>query len=486
MNYQAQHGGDAFEVSKLTGLPLNEILDFSLNVNPYGPPKAAFKAMRAEMYKINYYPSRSYVELRRAIAAYLTSFNAYAQAAPDQSGKAGIDENNIVVGCGGTELIHSFLARFVRGGTVAIPLPTFSEYEAAASALNLRCVKVNPKGLRVDLDSIAMQLKTGDIKCAIICNPNNPTGELLNADSLSKLLDLAEDRESYIMLDEAYLDLSSFGLGESLLPKVEGHRNLIVLRSLTKLFGFPGLRVGYAVCNRELAKAFESTAISWRVGVLEERAATAALGVKDYVESSRKRINREKSLLVREIGRINYLKVEKSNANFLLVGVSATGISPANLKWRLLSHGVLVRELSGMPGLDSDYIRICVRGRKENGILVKALRNILSSVPKIGNFSEEPKCECRPCHFKDQDCRICFCPFYPCLDGITGGKFVDSETGGKVWSCNDCHWIHEAENAARVIGELERSGVNILSSDPAEILGVRKRCLLNLSEARLI
>ena len=477
MKHFAQHGGDAFEASRQTGLPQREILDFSLNVNPFGPPQAVFEAIQAKMDEIKHYPPRTYLKLRKAVASYLCSFKGYKLAKADSGGSAGIDQDNIVVGCGTTELIHSFLARFMRGGLVAIPLPTFSEYGAAAAALGIPTFKVDPKGLRVDLEAIREIIGEGGASCAIVCNPNNPTGELLGKARITELLESAAAKGAYLMIDEAYLDLSSAGLGESLIPLVTDYDKLIVLRSLTKLFGFPGLRVGYAVCSSGLASEFESTAISWRVGAIEEEAALAALKIDGFLEESRAKIQSEKIHLIGELEKIDGLKIEDSSANFILVEISRTGLSPANLKWRLLSHGVLVRELGGLPGLEGSYIRVCVRKRDENAILLKALKDVLTGISQMGNFTEKLDCESRPCHFKDQDCRICFCPFYPCLDDLTDGRFKDSRFGGKVWSCNDCHWIHEAGNAVHVIGELGRSGVNILSTDPTEILDVRKRVL---------
>jgi histidinol-phosphate aminotransferase len=477
VNYLAHHGGDACEVSKQTGLTLNQILDFSLNVNPYGPPKAVFRSIRASLGDIKNYPPRSYDELRASIAAFLCAFEGYNLADKEHQAKPGITQDNIVLGCGATELIHSFLARFVRGGSVAIPLPTFSEYEAAASALGIGCIKVNPRGINVDLDSVSEHLKAGRVNCVMICNPNNPTGELIDQSKLVELLNLSAEKGGYLMVDEAYLDLSSVGLKGSLLPLAEKYENLIVLKSLTKLFGFPGLRVGYAVCGRKLARIFEATAISWRVGALETEAVKAALKVEGFLEDSRGKIQSEKPVLAKGLGKFEGLRVEESSANFMLVEISGTKFSPSNLKWRLLSHGVLVRELSGVQGLNGNYIRVCVRSSNENEVLLRALKNILSSASKINSPVPMAECSFRPCHFEGQDCRICFCPFYPCLDNLTGGKYVRGRLGGKVWSCADCTWIHRKEPVDKIISEFNSRRLDPISSDSCEILGLRRRVL---------
>ena len=443
-------------VSREIGLEPEHIIDFSLNVNPYGPPKKVYDALAANMRVVKLYPNRSYSDLKRAVA---TSIK--------------VDADSVIVGCGATELIHSLLTRFVSKGPVVIPLPTFSEYEAAVKALALRFRFIKPDGVRVDMGSVRKAILQGKARCVVLCNPNNPTGELFDPGLMEELLALSSDRGVNLMVDEAFLDLADAKPADSLVERTKDHRNLFVLRSLTKPFGFPGLRVGYAVCHKEMAAVFESTAISWRVGVLEERAAVAALEDQGFLESSRERIQREKVLLQRSLRNIEGLKVLDSRANFFLIDVSGTKSAPENLRWRLLSYGVLVRDLTDVRGLPSKYIRVCVRRREENALLLRALRNVLMAFSKV--YSNSSRCDQRPCHFAGQDCRFCFCPFYPCLDNLTGGGFVASEEGGRVWGCKGCIWIHRSDVANLVAKLLARA--NIRSSDPKRVLSVRKSVL---------
>jgi threonine-phosphate decarboxylase len=456
VKFVAQHGGEALALSRRIGLAPERIVDFSLNVNPFGPPANVYDALSSNMGSIKLYPDRSYSDLKSAIAVALK-----------------VDASNVIVGCGVTELIHSIMARFIRKGPVVIPLPTFSEYEAAARSLGLKLRLIRPNGIKVDLNSVREAILQGKARCVIICNPNNPTGELLPSDLVNELLVLASDKGVYLIVDETYLDLVDAMPEASLVERAKDYRNLFVLRSLTKPFGFPGLRVGYAVCHKERAEVFESTAISWRVGALEERAAVVALEDQGFLKSSRDRIQREKVLLQRGIQNIEGLKVLDSRTNFLLIDISGTKSAPKNLKWRLFSYGVLVRDLTGVKGLPSKYIRVCVRGREENALLLRALRNVLTSFSKV--YSNSSRCDQRPCHFAGQDCRLCFCPFYPCLDNFTGGGFVAGEKGGMVWSCEGCTWIHRREVADLVTKLLART--NIRSSDPERVLSVRKSVL---------
>ncbi len=452
----ARHGGDALEVSKRLGIPLDSMLDFSLNVNPYGPPASVYGAIRDQAPLVRFYPERSYSRLRSSIGGFL-----------------GIDEECVIVGCGSTELIHSILARFVRGGSVVLPMPSFSEYEAAAAALGLRVQFINPVGLKVDLESAQKAVREGGAKCVILCNPNNPTGELLDLGLLKELIESAEERGVIVLLDEAYLDLCEGSESLTLAPAVGEFRNLFVLRSLTKPFGFPGLRVGYAVCSPLSAREFESTAISWRVGVLEEAAAVSALGEKGFLPESKRKIALEKGRLVEGISSIGGLRPVESKSNFMMVDISGAGLAPRNLRWRLLSYGVLVRDLASVRGLRGNFIRICVRRPEENRFLLEALRNVISSLEKM--HPNNVSCIEKKCHEGVGDCRLCFCPFYPCLDDLTGGAFVRRDNGGIVWGCKGCGWVHRTEVADAVLDRL--SSMDMRSDDPEAILNVRRRVI---------
>jgi threonine-phosphate decarboxylase len=455
LGFVASHGGDALEFCAKVGFPVDSVLDFSLNVNPYGPPDSVVASILSCIKLIKFYPERFYLKLREAISEYV-----------------GVSPEEVVVGCGVTELIHSILVRFVKNGPVIIPLPTFTEYEAAAKGVGFNVEFVDPVGLDVDLEKTASLLKGASGGCLILCNPNNPTGWLLDYRFLSQLFALAERRGVTVLLDEAYIDLSEGG--RSLAQDAVRYENVFVLRSLTKPFGFPGLRVGYAVCSRRSAREFEATAISWRVGVLEEAAAIAALRDTLFLEDSKAKIFSEKRRLVEGINSISGLRAIRSDTNFLMVDLSRSHFSPKNLRWRLLSYGVVVRELSSVRGINGPYIRVCVRKPDENKFLLEALRNIIYSMEKV--YPNNPSCDKRGCHTSSSiDCRLCFCPFYPCLDTATGGSFVKREGGGLVWNCSRCEWVHRSEVADLVLEQL--SGVDLRSSDPEDLLSARKRVL---------
>jgi threonine-phosphate decarboxylase len=452
MEFVAKHGGEIFEISEKIGLPPESIIDFSSSSNPYGPPPRVLESIKNSLPHVRFYPNRTYRKLREKIASYV-----------------GVEPERIILGCGSTELIHSIFARFVRG-PVILPLPLFSEYEAAAAALGLKMQFIEPRGLRLDLDEALETVRRRSSGCLVVCNPNNPTGEVLETRKLVELVEAARDTKTTVIVDEAYYEMSE---GAATLAELtKDFPNLFVLRSLTKPFGFPGVRVGYGVCHSSTAEKFESTAISWRIGVLEEVAALSALEEREFLRWSRKKISSEKSRLLGKIKAIEGFLPIPSGANFFMIDLSKSGFSPINLKWRLLAYGVLVRELSSVRGLSGPYLRISVRREHENQVLVTALQNLALSLKKL--YPNNPVCAERRCHREVEDCRLCFCPFYPCLDGATGGRFVERE-GGHVWSCQGCSWVHRTEVAEKVVKRL--SGIDPGSSDPEKLLVIRKSLL---------
>ncbi|MCS7097500.1 MAG: aminotransferase class I/II-fold pyridoxal phosphate-dependent enzyme [Candidatus Methanomethyliaceae archaeon] len=450
----ADHGGNVFEISNLIKIPANRIIDFSSSINPFGPPSNVIDSIKNHLDLIKLYPDRKYSKLREALANYLE-----------------ISSDGIIVGCGTTELIHSILARFVRN-EVIIPLPNFSEYEAAAKALDLNTIFIHPYGIKINFNDLINFIdKASPHGAIVLCNPNNPTGEVLESKKIIEVIERAEDKGIIVILDEAYHELSEEA--ESLIKRSFEFSNLFVLRSLTKPFGFPGLRVGYCICHPNLAKKFEATAISWRVGILEEIAAISAINDKDFLKFSKERLTSAKKRFFESLKSIDGLKPIDSGANFFMIDISNSGFSPRNLKWRLLSYALLIRDLTSVKGLPNIYIRVATRREEENLLLLEALDNIINSMKKI--YPNNPICMERKCHKYVFDCRLCFCPFYPCLDETTGGKFIERETEGIVWSCIDCTWVHRVEVADKILEEL--ADIDIKKVDPEAILRIKRQIM---------
>ena len=358
---EVEHGG---EIWKYLGRS-RKILDFSSNANPLGPSQKVLKVLRESLGLIGFLPDNDSSSVREAIAEYL--------------GRP-IKPSNIIVGNGSTELIHLFALTFVnKSEECLIPVPTFGEYEVAVRKAGGRPHFLKLKSsdnFTLEIDEILGNIKPRKTKIIFICNPNNPTGQAVSKPDLIRLLNETLNSNILVFLDESYIEFSS---EDSLASLVEKYPNLFVLRSLTKIFGLMGLRIGYGVASEEIVRFLSKAKISWNVNVLAQVAAVTALRDRDYLEKAKRIVEKERKFLFRGLQKIKGFQVLPTEANFLLINVGKSGFDAPSLKERLLKHGLLIRDCSSIRGLNSRYIRISVRLRSENRKLLEALASVVGS-----------------------------------------------------------------------------------------------------------
>ena len=355
---EIDHGGEIWKYLERSG----KIIDFSSNVNPLGPSRKVLKVLRESLGLIGFLPDSNSSSVREAVAEYLGRL---------------IKPSNIIVGNGSTELIHLFALTFVdKGEECLIPMPTFSEYEVA-----VRKVGGKPHFLRLKptdnfalkINEILRNIKPRKTKIVFICNPNNPTGQAVSKLDLIKLLNETLNTNILVFLDENYIEFSS---KSSLASLVEKYPNLFVLRSLTKIFGLMGLRIGYGVASEEIVESLSKAKISWNVNILAQVAAVTALRDKNYLEKAKRTVKKERSFLFKGLQKIKGFHVLPTEANFFLINVEKSGFNAPSLKEQLLRHGLLIRDCSSIRGLDGRYIRVSIRLRPENRKLLEALASV--------------------------------------------------------------------------------------------------------------
>ena len=236
------HGGNITKLAEASGMPAGEILDFSANINPLGPPEWLRPLISAQVSSLVHYPDPDCTELVRAF-----------------SERFGVPAEEIVMGNGETELLH-LLPRVLGKRRAVIPVPSYSDYAAAAelAGLNLEPLLLQEeRGFTLDFAEIERKL-TGD-EIVILGRPNNPTGTLFPASALRELA--ARRPATIFVVDEAFADFT----GEESLLAGERPTNLIVLRSLTKFYAIPGLRLGAAVAERGIIRRLRALAPPWSV-----------------------------------------------------------------------------------------------------------------------------------------------------------------------------------------------------------------------------
>ncbi len=358
------HGGNIYETAQKYNLKAEEILDFSASVSPLGVPEAVMQAVQDSLGTIAHYPDPDCKVFRQAAAL-----------------QAGVGSKNILAGNGAAELIY-LIVRMINPGIALMPIPTFSEYGYAVNSIGgkLRYIRLQPEEARFTLPVAAMCQSIREADLAFICNPNNPTGTLLHRDELREILEAAKANNCFIVVDEAYLDLVEGGSDYSAANRIFDYKNLLVIKSLTKVYSLPGLRIGYGIGPSDLIEKMNTLRDPWTVNVLAQVAGAAALKAGDYRTRLQELVSGERQYLYEEIKRLPGLKPFMPTANFLLVDTSATGIPAAQWQEILLRSRLLIRDCTSFEGMGPYFFRIAIRTRSENIRLIQALTGAVSSL----------------------------------------------------------------------------------------------------------
>ncbi|AGL01344.1 threonine-phosphate decarboxylase CobD [Desulfoscipio gibsoniae] len=355
-----RHGGDVFGAARSMRCNPREIYDFSANINPLGTSPMALAAIADNLDLIRHYPDPRCAELRAALAGYLN-------VAPEK----------MVLGNGAAELIY-LLARVMNFRRAVVTAPTFVEYGAAitnAGGALFEVPLLEEEGFTLPVPRIKKALCGADV--VYICNPNNPTGGAVKRPIIQSVIEYARSHDAAVVVDEAFVDFLHHQEQYTVLPLLGDYPNLIVLYSLTKFFGIPGLRLGVLMADDQIIKSIEAAKDPWNVNSLAQIAGTAALADDEYMAQTRELIWRERDFLHRAVSLIPGLKTFAGEANYLLVKIQDSVISSTQLAAQTARHGVLVRDCASFSGLGNKYIRVAVKTRAENAILLNVLREIM-------------------------------------------------------------------------------------------------------------
>lgn len=358
------HGGNIARAAREYGLREKEIVDFSASINPLGPAPGVYPALMEGFWRIRHYPDPDCGGLPGLLAGHL-----------------GVGEENLLLGNGGSELIY-ILPRALKIRRALVVAPTFSEYALAVEAAGgrVRHVVLPPAGEASPAEDAAGLLPGCD--AVFLCNPNNPTGRLFGPGELLPLLEAAQKAGAILVVDEAFMDFVPGRKNYSLMPLARTRGDLVVLYSLTKFFGIPGLRLGAAVACPEVIARLRSQKDPWSVNALAAAAGEAALKDRDHMGKTLETVREERDHLFSRLSSLPGLRPYPSGANFLLVGVSGSGVKSAEMVEKLARRGILVRNCANFYGLDDGYVRVAVKTRRENELLLKALERALEECCK--------------------------------------------------------------------------------------------------------
>ncbi|MGH9898538.1 MAG: threonine-phosphate decarboxylase CobD [Pyrinomonadaceae bacterium] len=357
------HGGNVFDAAARLGISPDEILDFSANINPLGPPAAVLESLQRNASDTKYitrYPDIDSKDLRQVISKHLN-----------------IDKNLVIIGNGASALINTAV-HAINPTRCLLPVPCFSEYTRALSTIDCEPLHFNltsKAGFNIDIDRFKYSLHKHKPQFCIISNPHNPSGALTQSAKIKSVISEAEIIGTTILLDEAFID---YVPEESLIERVTEYSNLIVLRSLTKFYAIPAMRVGYAVASNNLVALLQRQTVSWPVSTVASDAAIAALQDNQYAIRTIAGNKAEREWLAQELTQLG-VKVFSSQANFILIQLPEDAPASPELKENLLAqHHVLIRDCSTFTGLENKrFIRVAVRSRRDNRILIRALGDCL-------------------------------------------------------------------------------------------------------------
>lgn len=359
MTKQFEHGGTVFAVARELGVEPEELLDFSASINPLGPPAGVREAVMAAFDRSCHYPDSGSAELRHLLAR-----------------RHGLAGGQVAVANGSTELIHLLpRLRQFKGKRALLVAPAFSEYGHGLelSGWSYDYFSLSPvDGFSLDLRRLQVALAAG-YDLLYLCNPGNPTGRLYRRQEVIDLLDLCATAGAFCVLDEAFMDFC----GEaSASPLLAGNDRFLILRSMTKFFGFPGIRLGYALGPVTVIAGLERLRPPWSVGVLAQAAGMAALADRAHGEKSLEVVSTERQRLHGRLAELPGLRVYPGAANYLLVEITS-GITAAELRQRLLRGRILIRDCGNFAGLDARFFRVAVRGGADNARLLQGIAEAL-------------------------------------------------------------------------------------------------------------
>ena len=376
MNQYEIHGGQVYQLAKQLGRPVDALIDFSASMNPLGPPASVVQAMGNAVHECQHYPDPYSEDLRARLAQ-----------------EHGIAGESILVGNGSAELIR-ILPQALALRHALIVGPTFSEFENSLRLAGARCTFVHAVSTQRYAPSLARvseileewrlspnkkgRKEVANNHAVFVCNPNSPTGRRISLRDLRQMVRQVDRVGCWMVVDEAFIDWCP---SHSLIKDITQYRRLIVLRSFTKFFAMPGIRLGYAAGEPEVIESIRKHLPPWSVNHVAQVAGMAALEDSRFRQRSQRFMQQERSDFMAKLRTIPGLRLIPSQANFVMVEVPS-GCITQNIVARLQEQGILVRDCQTFSGVTQPALRFGVRLRRDNHRLVQVLKKVLQGCSK--------------------------------------------------------------------------------------------------------
>jgi threonine-phosphate decarboxylase len=360
------HGGQAHLIEKQF-FNSNHWVDFSASINPLGPSRKIGPVFQESLATISRYPDSQSSELKQALSDY-----------------SEVDAGRIVVTNGATELIY-LLPHLMAGGQEMLALvPVFSEYIKAFRLSNVPVRTLSydiAAGFQPPMNRLIDLLDAHPkIGAVVIGHPNSPTGRLWDDEELAVLVHYCEDKGKLLIVDESFIDFCPEGT--SVLDRFKSFSNLISIRSMTKFFALPGVRLGYGIMDPKWIQIIENFRPPWSVNGLAQEFGLISLKDDAFIENSRSFLREQREFLSKNLAEIPWLQTYPSTANFILFRLRGRQKTLwKRFYFQLLQDGILLRNCGNFVGLNETYFRIGVRDEDENKSLLAKTKKYFSSWP---------------------------------------------------------------------------------------------------------
>lgn len=358
------HGSDIEEVSRVYKISKDFITNYSSNVSPYGVPEVVIKELQDNISVISTYPDRNYTELREAISRY-----------------TGCDADCVKVGNGATELISKAID-YIAPKKAIVLQPCYSEY--------IRTIKNNGgtsvsfylqenRNFEIDIDRLYLSLQD-DIDMLILCNPNNPTSTVIENNQLKTIVKTCYENNVILLVDETYIEFTDNPEELSAIRFCEEYDNIIVIRSTSKFFASPGLRLGYMITsNSEINYKFDDKSDPWSIGSLTELAGRVMFRDAEFISTVRKKMAAERRRVCKRLETIDGIKVIEPKANFVLLKILRPDISSNRVFEECIKQGMMIRNCASFQFMGTRYFRFCFLTSEENDRLIDKIIEIFKN-----------------------------------------------------------------------------------------------------------
>jgi histidinol-phosphate aminotransferase len=337
------------DVARELGLKPSEIIKLASNENPLGPSPKALAAMHETLERANFYPDGGGYYLREAIAQ-----------------KFGFERANVILGCGSNEIIELIGKAFLNAGDeIVVSRHAFVVYKLMATLFGARTIEVPDPGYAHDLDAMAAAI-TPKTREVFVANPNNPTGTLVTQEEIDRFMEKVPPHV-IVVFDEAYFEFNENP--PDTLKFVRAGRNVVVLRTVSKIQGLANLRIGYGIAPADLVDVLQKTRQPFNTNGIAQAGALAGLADEEHQRKTRELTIAGRDFLQREFAAMG-LEFVPSFANFVLVKV---GNGKAVFQ-ALMKRGIIVRDMTsyGLP----EWIRVSVGTMEQNERFLAELRRV--------------------------------------------------------------------------------------------------------------